>query len=155
MSAESIISNLRVLWRADRIIAEIQLHRMVVGLAAKVFAALFAAFGVLMLELAAYFALVQIWTAIAAAVLLGACNFVLAALILLIARGRAGSSRDYDMAMTLHNSAVETLQLQVRSFEFARPSAHGLETFLPALIVPAITLLVKTLRRSASRPQQQ
>lgn len=156
MSAESIVRNLRVLWRADRLIAEIQLRRMIVGVAAKVFAALFAAFGLLMLELAAYFALIQIWTAIAAAVLLGVFNFLLAALILLVASGRAGGSRDYDMAMALHNSAVETLQLQVRSFGAARSSTHGLETLLPALAVPAIGLLIRTLRRSATRtPSQQ
>lgn len=148
MSAESIVKNLRVLWRADRIIAEIQMRRMAVGLAAGVFAALFAAFGVMMLELAAYFALVQVWTAITAAVLLGVFNFLLAGLILLVAKGKGSGGREHDMAMALHNSAVETLQLQVRAFDTARSSAHGLEAVLPALIVPAISLLVKTLRRS-------
>jgi hypothetical protein len=152
VSAESIIKNLRVLWRADRIIAEIQLRRMVVGLAAKAFAALFAAFGLLMLELAAYFALIQVWTAIAAAVALGLFNFVLAGVILLIAGGKTGGDREHDVAMALHNSAVETLQLQARSFETARLSAVGLEAILPTLIVPAVSLLVKTLSRSKSRP---
>ena len=151
MSAENIIKNLRVLWRADRIIAEIQLRRIVVGLAAKLFAALFAAFGLLMLELAAYFALIQVWTAIAATVALGLFNFLLAGAILLIASGKAGGDREHDVAMALHNSAVETLQLQARSFETARLSTHGLEAILPALIVPAISLLVKTLRRSSSQ----
>lgn len=155
MSAEGVIRNLRVLWRADRILAEIQLRRMVVGVAAKAFAALFAAFGLLMLELAAYFALVQVWTAIAAAIALGLFNLLLAGLIVLIAGGSAnGGGREYEMAMALHNSAVETLQLQVRSFEAARFSTHGLELILPGLIVPAITLLVKTFRRSTSPPQQ-
>lgn len=154
MSVENIVRNLGVLWRADRIIAEIRMRRMAVGMAASIFAALFAAFGVLMLELAAYFALVQIWTAITAAVALGVFNFLIAGLILLVTRGTGGSTREYDMAMALHNSAVETLQLQVRSFAAARSSTHGLEALLPALAFPAISLLVKTLRRSASRPQQ-
>jgi hypothetical protein len=154
VSAENIIRSLRVLWRADRIIAEIQLRRIAVGLAAKAFAALFAAFGVLMLELAAYFALIQVWTAIAAAVALGLFNFLLTGLILLVTSGKADGGRDYEMAMALHNSAVETLQLQVRSFDAARSSTHGLEALLPALIVPAITLLVKTFRRPASPPGQ-
>jgi hypothetical protein len=154
MSAENIIKSLRVLWRADRIIAEIQLRRMAVGLAAKAFAALFAAFGLLMLELASYFALVQVTTAIVAAIVLGVFNFLLAGVIFVIAGRGAGGGREHDMAMALHNSAVETLLLQVRSFDTARPS-HGLDAILPALIVPAIGLIVKTIRRSAARTPEQ
>ena len=147
MNVEGVIKNLRVLWRADRIIAELQLRRMLGGLAARTFAALFAAFGILMLELASYFALIQIWTAIAAAVALGAFNLLLAGLILLIASRKGRDSSEYEVAMALHNSAVETLQLQARSFEAVRVSTHGLETILPSLVVPAIGLLVKSLRQ--------
>jgi hypothetical protein len=147
VSVEHIIKNLRVLWRADRIIAEIQLRRMLVGLVTKVFAALFAAFGLLMLELAAYFALIQIWTAIAAAVVLGAFNLLLAALILGVASRKAANSGEHDVALALHTSAVETLQLQARSFDAARSPVHGLEAILPSLIVPAVGLLVKSLRQ--------
>ena len=154
MSAEGIIKNLRVLWRADRIIAEIQLRRMLMGLMAKGFAALFAAFGILMLELAAYFALVQVWTAIAAAVALGAFNLLLAGLIVLIGGRKGRESAEYDVAMALHNSAVDTLQLQARSFETARSSTHGLETLLPSLVVPAIGLLMKSLRQRKAAASQ-
>ena len=48
---------------------------MLIGLGLRAFAALIAAFGLLMLELSAYFALVQIWSAIVAAAILGACQF--------------------------------------------------------------------------------
>ena len=88
MNVENLIRNLRVLWRADRIVAEIQLRRMLFSFAAGIFAAMFAAFGVLMLELAAYFALVQIWTAIHAAVVLAAINFLLGGMIFLIVSRR-------------------------------------------------------------------
>jgi hypothetical protein len=147
VSVEHIIKNLRVLWRADRIIAEIQLRRTLVGLVARAFAALFAAFGLLMLELAAYFALIQIWTAIAAAVALGVFNLLLAGLILVVASRRGANSGEYEVAMALHASAVETLQLQARSFDAARSPTHGLEAILPSLVAPAIGLLVKSLRR--------
>jgi len=147
VNVEGVIKNLRVLWRADRIIAEIRLRRMLVGVAGKAFAALFAAFGVLMLELASYFALIQIWTAIAAAVALGAFNLLLAGLIFLIASWKGKDSGEYEVAMALHNSAVDTLQLQARSFEAVRLSSNGLETILPSLVVPAIGLLVKSLRQ--------
>jgi hypothetical protein len=50
------------------------------GLGLRAFAALIAAFGLLMLELSAYFALGQIWSAISAAAILGVVNFAIAAL---------------------------------------------------------------------------
>ena len=75
MNSENIVKNLRVLWRADRIIAEIRMRHMLIGLGLRAFAALIAAFGLLMLELSAYFALVQIWSAIIAAAILGGVNF--------------------------------------------------------------------------------
>lgn len=154
MNIEGIIRNLRVLWRADRIIAEIQLRRLLVGTAMRSFAALFAAFGILMLELAAYFALIQIWTAIATAVALGAFNLLLAALILLLASRAARTGNEYEVAMALHNSAVEALQLQARSFETARLSTYGLESILPSLVAPAIGMLVKSLRQRKAEAGQ-
>ena len=147
MNVENLIRNLRVLWRADRIVAEIQLRRMVVGLASGIFAALFAAFGVLMLELAAYFALVQYWTAIAAAVLLGAVNFLLGGMILLVASRKTRDRGEFETAVALHDSAIEALQTQARSFDAVRPLASGLEAILPSIVVPAVTMLVKSLRQ--------
>ena len=70
MNTENVVKNLRVLWRTDRIIADIRMRHMLVGLGLRAFAALIAAFGLLMLELSAYFALVQIWRAISAAAIL-------------------------------------------------------------------------------------
>ena len=147
MNVENLIRNLRVLWRADRIVAEIQLRRMLLGFASGIFAALFAAFGVLMLELAAYFALIQYWTAITAAVLLGAVNFALGGLILLVASRKAKDRGEFETAVSLHNSALEALQAQARSFDAARPVTAGLESLLPSLVVPAIGMLVKSLRQ--------
>jgi hypothetical protein len=73
VNGETVVKHLRALWRTDRIIAEIRMRHMLVGLGLRAFAALIAAFGLLMLELSAYFALVQIWTAVSAAAILGAC----------------------------------------------------------------------------------
>lgn len=75
MNTENVVKHLRALWRTDRIITDIRLRHLLVGLGLRAFAALIAAFGLLMLELSAYFALVQIWSAIAAAAVLGAIKF--------------------------------------------------------------------------------
>jgi hypothetical protein len=50
VNTENIVKNLRVLWRTDRIIADIRMRHMLVGLGVRAFAALIAAFGLLMLE---------------------------------------------------------------------------------------------------------
>lgn len=72
MNTENVVKNLRVLWRTDRIITEIRMRHLLISLGLRAFAALIAAFGMLMLELSAYFALVQIWSAIFTAAILGA-----------------------------------------------------------------------------------
>ena len=56
MSIENILTNLH--WRTDRIIADVRMRHLLVRLGLRAFAALIAAFGLLMLELSAYFALV-------------------------------------------------------------------------------------------------
>ena len=50
MNTENVVKNLRVLWRTDRIIADIRMRHMLVGLGLRAFAALIAAFGLLMLD---------------------------------------------------------------------------------------------------------
>ncbi len=49
MNSENIVKNLRLLWRTDRIIAEMRLRHMLVSLGLRAFAALIAAFGLLIL----------------------------------------------------------------------------------------------------------
>ena len=93
MNTENIVKNLRVLWRTDRIIADIRMRHMLIGLGLRAFAALIAAFGLLMLELSAYFALVQIWSAIFAAAILGGVNFAIAAILFMIAGQAARRAR--------------------------------------------------------------
>lgn len=106
MNTENVVKHLRALWRTDRIIADIRLRHLLVGLGLRAFAALIAAFGLLMLELSAYFALVQTWSAIAAAAILGAVNFAIAAALFAIA-GRAPSGRDIELANEIHDTSIE------------------------------------------------
>ena len=66
-------------------------------------------------------------------------------------RTLAGSA--YNERSASCRAAVEALQTQARSFDAARPSTSGLDAILPSLIVPAIGMLVKSLReRKAARP---
>jgi hypothetical protein len=149
VNTENDVKNLRVLWRTDRINADIRMRHLLIGLGLKAFAALIAAFGLLMLELSAYFALVQVWSAISAAAILGALNFVItASLIALAARPPAG--RELELAAEIHGSSVDALQLEARALQSQISGAihHPLNGILPLLIVPLITIIIKSLKKS-------
>lgn len=154
MSSDDIARNLRALWRADKIIADIRLRHMLVGLGLKAFAALIAAFGLLMFELAAYFALVQVWSAIVAAAALGAFNFVIAGIILLIA-ARQPAGRDLELANEIHGTAVDALQLeaQVMQSQFSEAFRNPLNSILPSLIAPLLTIVLRSLRKTGAAPE--
>ncbi len=151
MNTENIVKHLRVLWRTDRIIADIRMRHLLVGLGLKAFAALIAAFGLLMLELSAYFALVQIWSAIYAAAILGAVNFVIAALLFLIA-ARPPSGRELELATEIHGASVDALQIEARALQSQVSGAihHPLNSVLPLLIIPLLTIIIKSLRKPAA-----
>ena len=148
MNTENVVKNLRVLWRTDRIIADIRMRHLLVGMGLRAFAALIAAFGLLMLELSAYFELVQIWSAISAAAILGAVNFAIAAILFVIA-GRPPSGRELELANEIHGSSVDALQIEARALqaELTGMIHHPLNSVLPSLIVPLITIVIKSLRK--------
>ena len=153
MNSDNVVKNLRALWRTDRIIAELRLRHMLVGLGLRAFAALIAAFGLLMLELSAYFALVQIWSASSAAAILGALNFAIAAVLFAIA-GRAPAGRELELANEIHGSAMEALQNEARGMQqqFVGMVHHPLNSALPLILVPLISIIVKSLKRSKAAP---
>jgi len=150
VNTENVVKHLRVLWRIDRIIADIRLRHLLIGLGLRAFAALIATFGLLMLELSAYFALVQIWSAIAAAAILGTVNFAIAAVLFVVA-GRPPSGRDIELANEIHGASIEALQLEARALQAQVSGAvhHPLSTIVPVL-VPLIAIIVKSLRKTAT-----
>jgi membrane protein implicated in regulation of membrane protease activity len=149
VNSENVVKQLRALWRTDRIIAEIRMRHMLVGLGLRAFAALIAAFGLLMLELSAYFALVQIWSAISAAAILGVANFVIAAALFVVG-GRPPAGRELELATEIHGSAVEALQNEARALQsqFTGMVHHPLNSALPLVLVPLVTIILKSLKKS-------
>ncbi len=153
MNTENIVRNLRVLWRTDRIIADIRMRHLLVSLGLRAFAALIAAFGLLMLELSAYFALVQIWSPMTAAAILGALNFGIAAILFAIA-ARPPTGRELELANEIHGSSVDALQLEARALQSQLSGMihHPLNGILPLLLVPLITIIIKSLKKPAETP---
>lgn len=151
MNIESILTNLRVLWRTDRIIADIRMRHLLVGFGLRALAALMAGFGLMMLELSAYFALVQVWSAITAAAILGAVNLALAAALFWLA-SRPPAGRELAFATEIHDSSVAALQLEARALQSQLTGMvqHPLNGILPSLIVPLITIIIRSLRARAA-----
>lgn len=152
MGSENVVKNMRLLWRTDRIIAEMRLRHMLVGLGLRAFAALIAAFALLMFELAAYFALVQVQSAIVAAAILGAVNLAIALLLLFIA-SRRNLGQEFTLANQIHDSAIDALQVEAQAMQsqVSRLLHHPLEGILP-LIVPLITAAISHLRKPGTPP---
>jgi hypothetical protein len=151
VNTENVVKNLRVLWRTDRMIADLRLRHLLLGWGLRAFSALIAAFGLLMFELSAYFALVQIWSAISAAAILGAVNFALATVLFVIA-ARPPGGRELELATEIHGSAVEGLQLDAQALQSQLFGMihHPLDGVLPLLIAPLITLLIRGLKKPAA-----
>ncbi len=151
MNTENVVKHLRVLWRTDRIIADIRMRHLLVGLGMRAFAALIAAFGLLMLELSAYFALVQIWSAIYAAAILGSVNFVIAALLFAIA-ARPPAGRELELASEIHGASVDALQTEARALQTHVSGAihHPRNGVFRLMIIPLITIIIKSLKKPAA-----
>jgi hypothetical protein len=127
------------------------MRHLLVGLGLRAFAGLIAAFGLLMLELSAYFALVQIWSAILAAAILGALNFAIAALLFVIA-ARPPAGRELELANEIHTASVDALQIEARALQsnVSGMIHHPLNGVLPLLIIPLITIIIRSLKKPAA-----
>lgn len=148
MNTENVVKHLRVLWRTDRIIADLRMRHLLVGLGLRAFAALIAAFGLLMLEISAYFALVQIWSATYAAAALGAANFMIAAALFAFA-ARPPSGHELELATQIHDASVDALQIEARGLQaYVSGVIHNpLNGILPLMIVPLLSIIIKSLRK--------
>lgn len=157
MNIESILTNLRVLWRTDRIIADIRMRHLLTGLGLRALAALIAGFGLMMLEVSAYFALVQVWSAISAAAILGVIDFAIAAVLFVLAT-RPPAGRELALATEIHETSIEALQVEARALQSQLTGMirHPLNGVLPSLIVPLITVIIRSLKaRAAPTTAQQ
>jgi hypothetical protein len=150
MTMDRFINNLRVLYRAERAIADIRLRNVLAQSGLNAAAAVLALIGLLMFEVAAFFALLQVWSTIVSALVLGAANFVLAGILALIA-SRKKPGRELELANEIQAQAMEALQNDARAFQqefgfIGRSLKHPFESVIP-LIVPLATMLINTLRK--------
>src|SRR5262249_43539096 len=95
--------------------------------------------------------LVQIWSAILAAAILGAFNFAIAAMLFVLA-GRPPSGRELELAAEVHGSSIDALQVEARALQsqVCGMIHHPLNGVLPMLLVPLITITAKSLKKPAA-----
>ena len=95
----------------------------------------------------------QILSAKAAAAILGVVNFAIAAVLFVIA-GRPPAGRELELATEIHGSAVDALQGEARALQmqFTGMVHHPLNSVLPTVLVPLITMIVKSLKKSRAAP---
>ncbi|WP_112662642.1 phage holin family protein [Microvirga flavescens] len=162
---DNLVRNLRVLWRAESIIADIRFRHVMTRSTLRVIAALLAVFAYLMGNLAVFFALQPIWGPVWAAAAVGAGNLLLAIILLVVAE-RVKPGREMDLALEVRNMALDALEADAQEIQdelselrdeirgvkdavvgFVR---HPIDTALPALLVPLAGAVIKGLKKSGN-----
>ena len=147
---DRLLNNLRVLWRTERAIADIKLRHALARSGLNVAAAVLALIGFLMFEVAAFYVLRDFWNTIGAALILGAANFVIAGILMLVANSKR-PGRELDLANEIHKSTMDALQADARLLQadvqsFGQALKHPVDSLLP-LIVPLATIVINVLKR--------
>lgn len=148
MSTSRIIHRAQVVWRTERIIAELQLKRLLGNLGLQALAALVLTFALLAFEFAGYFVLVQRWSGGELAAVLGLCNLLIALLLALVAVRRS-ASRELALAKEVHQDALTALTAELEQAQTMAPASlrGALESAAIPLLLPLIPLMIKRLRK--------
>jgi len=113
---ETFLRNIRVIVRSEGILARSQVQLASRKLVLVTVAAIAALFALGLLNIAAFFALELVVDEIWAALILGAANFVLAGIIVLVAVN-LGPGSDAEMARDFRDMAITEIENQVSSVE--------------------------------------
>lgn len=103
----------RTLWRAEMVIAEIKLGALVKRGSLMLVAGLVAVFGLAMLDIAAYKALIPIWGEVWALVAVAIGDFVIAGILVALAN-RETKQPEIALASELRDQAIAALELDAR-----------------------------------------
>jgi hypothetical protein len=160
---DNAVRNLRILWRAESIVADICLRQMMTRSSLRGIAALLGVFAFLMTNLSLFFALQQDWGLIWAAAVIALANLLLSIVLLIIAQ-RSKPGREMELALEVRTSALQALEadaqgVQEQLAEFREEVRgvreavvgfvrHPLDSVLPNLLVPVAGAVIKGLKKS-------
>jgi len=151
MKASRLVHHAHLVWRSERMIAELRLKRLLGSLGLQALAMFVLTFALLSFEIAAYFALVQVWNAILSAAVLGLCNLLIAVLLMLLA-ARRPPSHELILAQEVHRDALVGFTAEVQHAENAIPTSllATLESTAVPLLLPLIPLLIRHFSKPKS-----
>jgi hypothetical protein len=149
-----VFRHLRVLWRAERIIAETRLRVLLRRSMLYAFAGLIAVFGLAMLNVATYLFLHDLWGPIWSALAAALGDFIVAIIVMLIALAITPGP-ELSTAIELRDVSMQGLEtelgpLQERLAWLSRAARDPLDTVLPAILIPLITSIIRGLRKAKS-----
>ncbi len=148
---ENFMRSLKLLWRSERLLAE---HQLKLGTQRIVFialAALVAVFGLAMLSMAAFFALVPYWGHALAALVVGGTDFILAA-VLVIYAGSLKPGKEVEMVTEVRDMALNDIEEEVALAEAELVSLkddvqkfirNPVDALLPSVIVPLLSAIAR------------
>lgn len=159
---ENFIRNAHGLWRAESTIADIRFRQLLTGAMLRSFACLIAVFGLLMLDVTAFFALEQYFGRVWSAALVSLCDFLVAGILLVLAATHPQSG-ELTLALEARQTAVQsiesdarliqdyfsTLSSEIRSIKTSMASfaKHPLDEAFSKLIVPLCAILIRSLEK--------
>jgi putative superfamily III holin-X len=167
---ENLIKNIHGLWRAESTIADLRFRQLLTGAMLKSFAGLIAVFGLLMLDLTAFFALDPYFGRAWSAALVSLCDFLIAGILLIVAampprsgeltlalEARQATLESFQSDAHLIEDRFSTLSTEITSIKtsVANFTKHPLDETLSQLIVPLSAALIRSLGKKKSPESAQ
>ena len=150
---ERFVYSLRVLWRTDRLLTQNEMRLLSQKLQFNALAGLVALFGLVMLSLAVFFALVPHWGHSLAALAVGGADVVLAVLLVSYS-GSIKPAPEVEMIKEMRDAALNDLKEEVAQADVElvalKDEAHRflrnpVEALLPAALGPLMGAAVRGL----------
>jgi hypothetical protein len=162
---ENMIRNFRALWRAESIITDLHFRELLSRLMLKAFAGLIAVFGLLMLNISAFFAIEQYFGRIWSAASVSLFDFIVAGILVVIAK-HYPKSRELGLALEVRQQAIQGFESDARLVQsqfsaladeirgiktsmtnFVR---HPLDETLSQIIAPLAAIVIRSLGKKRS-----
>ena len=158
---EHLIRSLNVFWRSERLLADYQLKQATQRIQLNALAALVAVFGLVMLSIAAFFAIVPYWGHALAALTVGGADLLLAMVLILSARSLRPTP-EVEMVREVRNMAVSDIEEEIALVEAEIVTIkdgiknfmhHPVDMLLPGAIGPLLSAVVKGLGSTKKKNQ--
>ena len=158
---EHLIRSLNVFWRSERLLADYQLKQATQRIQLNALAALVAVFGLVMLSIAAFFAIVPYWGHALAALTVGGADLMLAMVLILYARSLRPTP-EVEMVREVRNMAVSDIEEEIALVEAEIVTIkdgiknfmhHPVDMLLPGAIGPLLSAVVKGLGSTKKKNQ--